>query len=295
MILNHDIKNTSYPTTSFQGNGFRIVRALFSSNTSFLDNASYHTIQLNDGAPFTISWQSKDCLEIDICQPGNLIQLLSKGKQNRLQCEEEYSAIEVVFEPAFIDAILEKDNFSFGDRLNFEDPLLARLIKELLSATYSKTPEMLYIDSLAVACAIHLGTTYTENNKRIFSLKGKLSSHQLNSVISFVRSTINRTVTLEELAICCHLSVFHFSRLFKNTLGISPYQYVLRTKIEQARALIKSKRQVGDVAYSLGFTDSAHFCNAFKKLTGHSPLQYIAATTALGSTPHSISRIVPMS
>ena len=294
MVSNSDVENKSPLIGHIPENPFRIARKLFSLKISLEENAMYHSIQLNDGPPFTILNKTQGRLESSTCKPGSLIQLISKGKQSKLHCEEEYSAIELLFDPHFIDAILEKDNFTFGDRYNFDDPLLSRIIRELFSASSAKTADTLYIHSLAVACAIHLATTYPENNKRIFSLKGKLSSHQLNSVISFVRCTINRTVTLEELAICCHLSVFHFSHLFKNTVGVSPYQYVLRTKIEQARTLIKNKRPVGDIAYSLGFTDSAHFCNAFKKFTGHSPLKYVAATQGLGRA-HPLSRIVSMS
>jgi AraC family transcriptional regulator len=76
------------------------------------------------------------------------------------------------------------------------------------------------------------------------------------------------------MAASVYLSVFHFSRLFKNTLGVSPYQFVLNMKVDYAKNLIKSKKSISDIAHALAFTDSAHFCNAFKKLTGCSPLQF---------------------
>jgi AraC family transcriptional regulator len=90
-----------------------------------------------------------------------------------------------------------------------------------------------------------------------------------------VRTHLHGVITLDQLAASAHLSIFHFSRLFKNTIGLSPYQFVLKMKIEYSKTLIRHNNEsIGDIAFSLGFTDSAHFCNAFKKITGHSPLKY---------------------
>jgi len=281
---------------AFHGNGFKIEHGFYSTeNSAERSNRSGLIIQLNDVAPFEFSWKSQGKPTMGICEPGNFVQLLSQFELHPLQCERTYSAIELSFEGSFIDKILEKENFPFGDRCNFHDPLLNGLVTELYRSAFRKTAENLYFESLAVACVIHLATTYTLSHKKIFSLKGKLSSHQLQRVIAFIRETISRPVSLEELATCCHLSVFHFARLFKNTLGISPYRYVLRTKIEYARNLVNSKKAVGDIAYSLGFTDSAHFCNAFKRFTGHSPLQYVAATKGLGvGAQYPFARVVPV-
>lgn len=276
----YDLQN-AYQRERFDGNGFRIERGWFSSVTCANSNQHSHVIQINNGPPFSFSWELHGKITTNaICETGAIVQLLSSG-EDQFQCKDFYSAIEISFRSDFMDKILDKENFTFDTRVNFHDPLLYTLVHDLCKSAYSKTAEYLYMGSLVTACAIHIATTYAVSNKRIFSLKGKLSSCQLQRVIAFIRESIYRTVTLEELASRCHLSVFHFSRLFKNTLGISPYQYVLRTKIEYARSLIISKQAVGEIAYNLGFTDSAHFCNAFKKLMGHSPLQYVAVTRGL--------------
>lgn len=234
---------------------------------------SHHILQVNLGSPFLLSWKLHGQWSTGACDTGNIVQLLSPGEKEQLLSDQEFDTLEIVFDIGFIDKILGKENFRFQSQYNLHDPVLTAFVKKLHESRHSVTEEKLYTQSLAMACAVHLAATYSVSNKKVFAPKGKLSSHQMRAVIEFARESIYKSVTLEELAACCHLSVFHFSRLFKNSVGISPYQFVLRMKIEHARNLIKRKQTIGDIAYSLGFTDSAHFCNIFKKLMGHSPLQ----------------------
>jgi AraC-like DNA-binding protein len=284
----------AYQRERFDGNGFKIERGLFSSVTFVDRNQPCHVIEINNGPPISFSLETHGKIATGICGTGAIIQLCS-GKEDQFKCKENYSAIKLSLRSDLIDKVLDKEKFAFDSRFNFHDPLLYTLVQDVCKSAYSGTAEHLYIESLVTACAIHIATTYTVNNKRVFSPKGKLSSCQLQRVIAFIRESINRTVTLEELASRCHLSVFHFSRLFKNTLGVSPYQYVLRTKIEYARNLIERNQPVGEIAYNLGFTDSAHFCNAFKKLMGHSPLQYVAITHRLRiPAQYALTGVVPM-
>lgn len=236
---------------------------------------SHHTVQFNFGAPLNIAWKSHGKWTTGICNTGSVVGLLSHSEKEEIQWEDEYNSLDISFDPLFIDTLLEKENFRFREQRNISDPFLKDVAAKIHREIHGGfVIEKLYAESLAISCAIHLATTYPVSDKKIFAPKGKLSSYQLKNVIDFVRSSIHGAISLEGLAASIHLSVFHFSRLFKNTIGVSPYQFVLQLKIEYAKRLIKQRVSIGEIAYMLGFTDSAHFCNAFKKIVGQSPLQF---------------------
>lgn len=262
-------------TTYDSWSGFKVTKYVHNPRPLAERTLSHHTLQFNVGSPVKMSWKSLDKWNTAMCDTGNVVGLLSPGETAEVQWEKEFECLEIAFHPHFIDRLVEKENFKFREQRNIYDALLNDLALKLSQDALSdRIVEKLYVESLAVTCAIHLATTYSVSTKKVFAPKGKLSSFQLKSAIDYVRSYIHGMISLEGIAASAHLSVFHFSRLFKNTVGVSPYQFVLHLKIEYAKRLIREKLTVGDIAYSLGFTDSAHFCNAFKKITGHSPLQF---------------------
>ena len=254
--------------------GFKIEHYIHPPMTLSRINLAHHIVLFNIGSPLNIKWESNGKWAEGLCETGNVIGLLSNTEREEIQWHNSCSSLEVYFNTGFIDNLLEKDNFRFSEQRNLNDAFLQDIAMKLYQGCHSGNGiERMYGESLSIACAIHLATNYSISEKRIFAPKGKLSSHQLREVIDYVRSSIHKVISLESLASTIHLSIFHFSRLFKNTLGVSPYQFVLQLKIEYAKRLIKQKQPIGDIAYKLGFTDSAHFCNAFKKITGQSPLQ----------------------
>ena len=90
-----------------------------------------------------------------------------------------------------------------------------------------------------------------------------------------------RTPSLEQLADIAELSPFHFARAFRETVGLSPYAYVLRKRLERARALLaKSSFSVADVGRQVGFRSHAHFSSQFRQQMGVSPLSFRRAVQA---------------
>jgi AraC family transcriptional regulator len=71
------------------------------------------------------------------------------------------------------------------------------------------------------------------------------------------------------------LSKFHFDRLFKSALGVSPSRYHINLRINLARRLLReTKLSVVNVALKVGYTDPSHFARLFRRENGLSPSDY---------------------
>jgi AraC-like DNA-binding protein len=85
----------------------------------------------------------------------------------------------------------------------------------------------------------------------------------------------HRAIELEDAAGEAGLSPFHFLRLFSGVLGVSPHQYLVRSRLRHAaRLLADDERAVTDIAYDVGFGDLSNFVRTFHRAAGVSPLKF---------------------
>jgi len=89
----------------------------------------------------------------------------------------------------------------------------------------------------------------------------------------------HRQIELEDIAGEAGLSPFHFLRLFSNVLGVSPHQYLVRSRLRHAaRLLADDERSITDVAFDVGFGDLSNFVRTFHRAAGVSPLRFRQAS-----------------
>jgi len=83
------------------------------------------------------------------------------------------------------------------------------------------------------------------------------------------------SIDLEDAAAQAGISPFHFLRLFANVLGVTPHQYLVRSRLRHAaRLLAGDDRPVTDIAYDVGFGDLSNFVRTFHRAAGVSPLRF---------------------
>jgi AraC family transcriptional regulator len=81
-------------------------------------------------------------------------------------------------------------------------------------------------------------------------------------------------VSLAQLADHCHVSTFHFSRIFKAVLNTSPHQYLTELRLNHAQLLLQSTRlPVTQVAFQSGFSSLEYFATTFRQRFGCTPQQ----------------------
>ncbi|HLZ06259.1 MAG TPA: AraC family transcriptional regulator [Bradyrhizobium sp.] len=92
----------------------------------------------------------------------------------------------------------------------------------------------------------------------------------------------HREIELEDVARQAGISPFHFLRLFSAVLGVTPHQYLLRSRLRHAaRYLADDDKAVTDIAYDVGFNDLSNFVRTFHRAAGVSPLKFRQASRGM--------------
>ena len=87
----------------------------------------------------------------------------------------------------------------------------------------------------------------------------------------FIESNYDAHLTLEQIASIAGLSVFHFTRMFKEEVGMPPRAYHVQVRTKAARRLLTEGVSIAETALQVGFVDQSHFTRFFKRMTGITP------------------------
>jgi AraC-like DNA-binding protein len=95
----------------------------------------------------------------------------------------------------------------------------------------------------------------------------------------WIEAQSHREIDLEDIARQAGVSPFHFLRSFSSVLGVTPHQYLVRSRLRRAaRYLTEDNKPVTDVAYDVGFNDLSNFVRTFHRAAGVSPLKFRQAS-----------------
>jgi AraC family transcriptional regulator len=157
------------------------------------------------------------------------------------------------------------------------DPVIEAVVTQLAVEAGSDSPSgSLYAESACEFLAHHLIQRYSTLSKTPARPLGGLPAHRLKVVKDYIEENLRNPIALHQLAGLARVSVRHFERAFRQSLGVPPHRYVLERRVSAARDLLLShpRLNIEEIARQLGFSSSSHFSSAFIRRTGCSPATF---------------------
>ena len=99
-----------------------------------------------------------------------------------------------------------------------------------------------------------------------------LAPWQVRRVLAHIDANLDKPIRNKELADIARRSEFHFNVAFRNSVGASPHEYIIRRRMERAQGLMLSTNTpLSEIAFECGLADQAHFTRLFRRVVGETP------------------------
>ncbi|MBD3883011.1 helix-turn-helix transcriptional regulator [Phormidium tenue FACHB-886] len=229
------------------------------------------------------SWQTASGQQKYQHVQGDHVAIMPASLAYETRWQRTSELIILCIQPAFIATVAEElmigNSIEIIEHWTAIDPLIRQFGRALRHELQMGVPSQLYIDSLTTFLAIHLLKTYSTaqlkpNPVTVGSSSG-FPPHIRQQVIDYIESNLEQDLSLESIAQMLNLSSYRFARAFKQSIGLSPHQYLLQRRIERAKQLLtQTQFPIYEISYLLGFSSQSHFSTVFRRLTGTTPKAY---------------------
>ena len=98
---------------------------------------------------------------------------------------------------------------------------------------------------------------------------------QVRDAVRFIQEHFQEPLRVEQIAENVHLSLYHFIRRFKAQMGMTPYRYLIRYRVDRAKTMLSDEDMtIAEIAANAGFPDANSFTRSFRQWSGMTPQQY---------------------
>jgi AraC family transcriptional regulator len=253
------------------------VQPFENDDVSCLNNV----IVLQRSAPITVEWKREGQYRPLRFQPGQITILPAEMPHSARSQDHEGSFLTLSVQQRLLAYatcdFTDLDRLELAPVLGTNDPLIEGICLTFQKEAAEGAPNgRLYTDSLTTALALHLVQKYAASQPRPREYRGGLQKHQLRSALDFINANLEKDISLASISTVVGISPYHFARLFKQSTGLAPHQYLLRSRVERARQmLLRSQGEIAEIAVGVGFCDQSHFTRHFKRVIGVTPKKFV--------------------
>jgi AraC family transcriptional regulator len=180
--------------------------------------------------------------------------------------------------PLFVTHVAERleldvDRIELVEQRRSTDPTFCRIALALRAGIQTGDAlDRMYGEALSTALAVHLlreyGAAVPEQKKR----HPGLPREKLVRAVEYIQDQLGTDLTVSGIAQAVYMSPYHFTKLFKESTGQSPHQYVVEARVRKAKELLTTgKFTISEVAHHVGFADQSHLTRHFKRVFGLPP------------------------
>lgn len=200
--------------------------------------------------------------------------LMPCGVPSRWSWNSSCDRLDVVVSPRVFD---DANRLEVVDRFRFRDSEMEAICRRLYRELSLRGAEdRLRVESLVMDLAVSLLHRHSTASQasRILPSSG-LTRIQARRVLDYIESNLSCELTLGELARVVDLSLHHFARMFKKTIGLAPHRYVLTRRVEHAKGMLRAtSASLVEVGLSAGFCSQSHFTTTFRRMVGTTPTEF---------------------
>jgi AraC family transcriptional regulator len=132
----------------------------------------------------------------------------------------------------------------------------------------------LLVEAVGVVLTGHLVRRWSSQTS-LRQVKGQLSARQIRNTLDVIENSMSSGIRVRDLANQIGLGTHQFTRFFRQTMGCSPYRFVILRRVERARFLLeKTSLPLAEIAFELGFVSQSHFISVFRREVRTTPQAY---------------------
>lgn len=241
-------------------------------------SSTYHSIIVNSSHQIQIGhWSGNH--ELDEQFNKGDITIFPANTRNKYSWDREWEFFLLCLDPKLMTQIAYEsigvESIEILPCFATPDPLIYQFCLGLISEL--KSGELcchLYIEHLIAALSIHLIRQYSVKNPPLRNPEG-LPKSKLQQAIAYINEHLRENLSLKDISNVVGMSPFYFTNLFKQSTGMTAYQYVIYRRIELAKKLLRKQGlSIAEVSEQVGFESQSHFTNVFRKHTSKTPKIY---------------------